>query len=47
MKVRPLFAWYDFWPPIFWDARLRRLYILPFPCIGIILDFGGQHENTP
>lgn len=39
--VRPIFALYDVWVGVFWDARKRRLYILPLPCIGIVLDFGG------
>lgn len=37
MTIRPIFAWYDFWVGIFWDQPKRRLYILPIPCIGIVI----------
>lgn len=40
MKVKPLFAWYDFWVGVFWDRHKRRLYVLPLPCIGLVFDFG-------
>ena len=42
MKIRPIFAWYDLWVGAFWDAKKRRLYILPLPCIGIVLQFGAD-----
>jgi len=40
MKVKLLFAWYDLWVGLFWDKKKKWLYILPFPCLGIILKFG-------
>ena len=39
MKIRPLFAWYDFWVGVFWDRSKRKLYILPVPCIGVVITF--------
>lgn len=28
MKIRPMFAWYDFWVGLFWDsAKLRELWL--------------------
>lgn len=39
MRIRPLFAWYDIWVGVFIDVAKRRLYILPLPCIGIVIDF--------
>lgn len=42
MNVRPIFAWYDLWIGAFWDQKNRRLYILPIPCLGIVIQFAGQ-----
>ncbi len=39
MKIKPLFAWYDFWIGGYWDCTNRRLYLLPLPCIGVVLQF--------
>lgn len=39
MKIKFLFAWYDFWIGLFWDSKKKWLYILPIPCFGIILKF--------
>lgn len=39
MKIRPLFAWYDLWIGLYWDRKGRKLYILPLPCIGIVIEF--------
>jgi hypothetical protein len=39
MKIRPLCKWYDFWVGAFWDAQKRRLYLLPLPCMGIVIEF--------
>ena len=39
MKIRPVFAWYDLWVGAFLDMDRHRLYILPLPCIGIMIDF--------
>jgi hypothetical protein len=41
VKIRPLFAWFDCWIGIYWDARRRRLYVLPVPMLGVVIDFGG------
>lgn len=43
MKVNLIFAWYDIWIGMFWDRYKRKLYILPIPCIGIVLTF----KETP
>lgn len=39
VTVRPIFAWYDLWVGIFWDRKSRKLYILPVPCIGLVVTF--------
>lgn len=34
-------AWYDFWVGAFWDRSRRRLYLLPLPMVGVVIDFGA------
>lgn len=38
-RIRPVFAWFDLWVGAYWDRRQRRLYILPLPCCGIVVEF--------
>jgi hypothetical protein len=40
MKARLFFAWYDLWVGAYWDRKLRRLYVLPIPCVGVVIEFG-------
>ena len=40
MNVRPIFAWYDLWVGAFWDRNSHRLYVLPLPCVGFVIQFG-------
>ncbi len=39
MKIRPLFAWYDMWIGAYYDRKDKKLYVLPLPCLGIVIDF--------
>jgi hypothetical protein len=41
VKITPFFAWYDIYVGAFWKRKTRKLYLLPFPCIGIVIDFGS------
>lgn len=47
MTIKPIFAWYDLWVGAFWDGSKRRLYILPVPCLGIIVQFPPKAEARP
>ena len=40
MKIKFIFAWYDFWVGFYWDSDKRKLYLLPIPMFGIVFDFG-------
>lgn len=49
MKIEFLFAWYDLWIGAFWDSKKRRLYILPVPCCGVVIQFapsGAEKEEV-
>ncbi len=41
VRVGFIFAWYDFWIGWFWDAKKKWLYILPIPCVGVVIKFGN------
>ena len=42
MRIKPLFAWYDLWVGAFWDAKGRKLYVLPIPMLGLVIEFGPK-----
>jgi len=39
VRIKPIFAWYDLWIGFYWNREKRRLYILPLPCMGIVIQF--------
>jgi hypothetical protein len=39
MTIKPMFAWYDIWIGAYWDRERRRLYVLPLPMLGIVIQF--------
>lgn len=45
MSIRPLFAWYDLWVGVFIDLKRRRVYVLPLPCIGVVIEWKGSSDG--
>ena len=39
MTIELIFAWYDLWVGAYWDRAHRRLYVLPVPCVGFVIQF--------
>lgn len=42
MKIRPLFAWYDLWVGCYWDRANRRLFVLPVPMLGFVVEVADE-----
>jgi len=34
MKIKPIFAWYDFWIGVFYDRQKKNIYIFLLPMFG-------------
>jgi hypothetical protein len=51
MRIKPIFAWYDFWVGAFWDRRNRRIYLFPVPMFRFAISFGepshAQRRTSP
>lgn len=47
MKVKIIFAWYDFWIGLFWDSKKKWLYLFLIPTIGIIFQFNKKSIINP
>jgi hypothetical protein len=44
--VRPVLAWYDLWIGAYWNRSHRSLYLLPVPCVGLVLHFGWKKKKA-
>ncbi len=43
--VKIIFAWYDLWIGAFFDRQKKKLYILPFPMIGVVIQLPMMVED--
>lgn len=43
MSVHFFASWKAMWVGVFWNVRRRRAYVLPLPCIGVVV----QLHPTP
>lgn len=41
VRVKPIFAWYDFWVGVYIDRANKRIYVLPLPMLGIVIEWGA------
>ena len=39
MRVRGFFAWSHLWVGLLVDQEKRHLYLLPLPCVGLVLSW--------
>ena len=44
-RVSFLFAWYDFWIGVYIDRKNYKVYILPIPMFGIVLNFNYNKDT--
>lgn len=45
MKIRFLLAWYDLWVGVYIDRKHRRIYILPLPCLGLVIELADPDKS--
>ena len=44
MQIRPFLAWDDFWVGVHWDRKNRRLYVLPLPTLGFVIEWAARES---
>lgn len=47
LRIRPIFAWYDLWVGVFVDRPKRRIYVFPFPCLGVVAEWASGDPQEP
>ena len=36
--MKLIFAWYDLWVGFYYDRKFCKLYFLPVPCVGVVIN---------
>ncbi len=48
IKIKFIFAWYDFWIGLFYDQTKHKLYFFPIPMFGLVIDLSNiKFERRP
>jgi len=42
-RIKFIFAWYDLWVGVYYDRKAYKLYILPLPMLGVVIDCLGYY----
>lgn len=45
IKIKPIFAWYGIWVGAFIDKSKKCVYLFPFPCFGVMLEWGIRNKE--
>ncbi len=45
MKIKFIFAWYDFYVGWYWNIKKKWLYIFPIPMFGVVLKFDWKGKD--
>lgn len=38
MRIKPIFAWYDFWIGFYYDEQKKIIYFFPVPMFGLKIE---------
>jgi len=47
VKIKLIFAWYDFWVGVFYDREKRRIYVFPLPMLGLMIQLRPPWKRDP
>ena len=42
VRVRLVVARFDLWVGVYIDRPRQRVYVLPIPCIGLVIEWGSR-----
>ena len=45
IRIKPVLEWRDLWVGVFLDTAKHRIYVLPLPCVGVVIDWSGEQNS--